>query len=65
MYLALEWAPHGNLFDYLVMRGGKLAEQEAVRVVIKPLLSALAFLHGQNFIHRCDLRAVIMKPSIT
>ncbi|GLC40178.1 hypothetical protein PLESTB_000259600 [Pleodorina starrii] len=52
VYLALDWAPLGNMFDYLVARGGRLSEEEAARVVMRPLLSALAFLHSQHFIHR-------------
>ncbi|GFR49106.1 hypothetical protein Agub_g10901, partial [Astrephomene gubernaculifera] len=52
VYLALEWAPRGNAFDFLVGRGGRLGEEEAARVVMRPLLAALAFLHCQNFIHR-------------
>lgn len=50
--MALEWAPRGNLFDYLVSRGGRLSEHEAAVVVVRPLLAALAFLHAQQFIHR-------------
>ncbi len=53
VYLALEWAPRGNLLDFLVSRGGRLREEEAATIVVKPLFSALAFLHSQNFIHRC------------
>ncbi|KAG2443327.1 hypothetical protein HYH02_009393 [Chlamydomonas schloesseri] len=52
VYLALEWAPQGNMFDFLVSRGGRLGEEEAARVVMKPLMSALAFLHSQSFLHR-------------
>ncbi len=52
VYLALEWAPRGNLFDYLVSRGGRLPEAEAAAVVMKPLLTSLSFLHNQQFIHR-------------
>ncbi len=52
VYLALDWAPLGNMFDFLVARGGRLGEEEAARVVMMPLMSALAFLHSQHFIHR-------------
>ncbi|GIL79147.1 hypothetical protein Vretimale_16686 [Volvox reticuliferus] len=52
VYLALDWAPLGNMFDFLVSRGGRLSEEEAARVVMRPLMSALAFLHNQHFIHR-------------
>ncbi|GIL61317.1 hypothetical protein Vafri_15706 [Volvox africanus] len=52
VYLALDWAPLGNMFDFLVSRGGRLSEAEAARVVMRPLMSALAFLHSQHFIHR-------------
>jgi hypothetical protein len=40
------------MFDFLVSRGGRLGEEEAARVVMKPLMSALAFLHSQSFLHR-------------
>ncbi|EFJ47294.1 hypothetical protein VOLCADRAFT_31717, partial [Volvox carteri f. nagariensis] len=52
VYLALDWAPLGNMFDFLVARGGRLGEEEAARLVMKPLMAALAFLHSQHFIHR-------------
>lgn len=52
VYLAMEWAPAGNLLDLLVERRGKLAEEEAVKKVIRPLISALAYLHAQGLIHR-------------
>ncbi|MEW5307351.1 MAG: hypothetical protein WDW36_009755 [Sanguina aurantia] len=61
VYLALEWAPCGNLFDHLVSRGGKLRERDAAANVIRPLLTALAFLHAQQFIHRdVKLENIIM-----
>ncbi len=47
--------PQGNMFDFLVSRGGRLSEQEAARVVMRPLMSALAFLHSQHFIHRVSV----------
>ncbi|GLI65800.1 hypothetical protein VaNZ11_009421 [Volvox africanus] len=52
VYLALDWAPLGNMFDFLVSRGGRLSEEEAARAVMRPLMSALAFLDSQHFIHR-------------
>lgn len=52
VYLALEWAPCGNLFDHLVSNGGRLRERDAAVNVVKPLFTALAFLHAQQFIHR-------------
>lgn len=52
VYLALEWAPRGNLYDFLLSRGGRLSEREAGAVVVGPLLSALTALHVQSCIHR-------------
>ncbi len=52
VYLVLEWAPHGNLFELLVSRGGKLPEIEAARHIIRPLLTSLAFLHSHSWLHR-------------
>jgi hypothetical protein len=40
------------MFDFLVSRGGRLAEDEAARLVVRPLMSALAFLASQSFLHR-------------
>ncbi|KXZ50156.1 hypothetical protein GPECTOR_17g792 [Gonium pectorale] len=66
VYLALEWAPQGNMFDFLVSRGGRLGEEEAARVVMKPLFSALAFLHSQHFIHRdVKLENLLLDASCT
>lgn len=47
----------GNMFDFLVSRGGRLGEEEAARVVMKPLMGALAFLHSQSFLHRVRQQA--------
>lgn len=33
--------PRGNLFDFLVSRGGRLEEPEAAAVVIRPLMAAV------------------------
>lgn len=64
VYLALEWAPLGNLFDYLVAQGGRLPEQDAAQIVMKPLLTALAALHSQQFIHRdIKLENILMDAS--
>lgn len=53
MYLLLEYAPGGTLLDLMRRRGGaRLDEAEAARRVARPLLSALAYLHGQGLIHR-------------
>eukprot|EP00798_Chlamydomonas_sp_ICE-L_P017485 gene17485-23790_t len=52
VYLALEWAPGGNLLDHLVAEGGRLSEKKAVNLAIRPLLTVLDHLHSQHFIHR-------------
>jgi serine/threonine protein kinase len=45
--VVLEYAGGGDLVDYLYQKGGYLTEMDAVRAVVKPLLAALAYLHGQ------------------
>lgn len=53
VYLLLEWAPGGTLLDLMRRRGGaRLDEGEAAVRVARPLLAALAYLHGQDLIHR-------------
>ncbi|KAF5839827.1 hypothetical protein DUNSADRAFT_18489 [Dunaliella salina] len=50
--LVLEHAPGGNLAKYLKERGGQLPEAEAVELVMRPLLTALQFIHEQGIVHR-------------
>lgn len=44
--------PQGDLFDEVKRRGGRLSENEVVRGVLYPYLTALGYLHGRGIIHR-------------
>lgn len=51
--LMLEYAPRGSLLQAIVAaRGGCLPEREVAQHIARPLLSALAYLHSQQLIHR-------------
>ena len=52
IYLVMEFAAGGDLFDIVKQKGGRLAESEVALLVIKPYLSALAYLHSIGIIHR-------------
>ncbi|KXZ50131.1 hypothetical protein GPECTOR_17g1004 [Gonium pectorale] len=52
VYMVQEFAVCGDLFEDLKKGGGQLKEKYAVRDVIVPFLSALAYLHSQGIIHR-------------
>ncbi|EFJ51649.1 aurora like protein kinase [Volvox carteri f. nagariensis] len=52
VYMVQEFAVCGDLFEDLKKGGGQLKEKYAVRDVIVPFLSALAYLHNQGIIHR-------------
>eukprot|EP00197_Chlamydomonas_leiostraca_P009590 CAMPEP_0202861950 /NCGR_PEP_ID=MMETSP1391-20130828/3158_1 /ASSEMBLY_ACC=CAM_ASM_000867 /TAXON_ID=1034604 /ORGANISM="Chlamydomonas leiostraca, Strain SAG 11-49" /LENGTH=688 /DNA_ID=CAMNT_0049541413 /DNA_START=154 /DNA_END=2220 /DNA_ORIENTATION=- len=52
VYLALEWAPGGDVYSYLRSSRGRLAEDVAVSLILEPFLSGLAVIHAQGLIHR-------------
>lgn len=52
IYLVLEFAAGGDLFDITKLKGGRLAESEVALLVIKPYLEALSYLHSNGIIHR-------------
>ena len=52
IYLVLEFAAGGDLFDITKLKGGRLAESEVALLVIKPYLEALSYLHSKGIIHR-------------
>ncbi|XP_012280927.1 serine/threonine-protein kinase SIK3 isoform X2 [Orussus abietinus] len=54
IYLVTEYAPGGEIFDYLV-RNGRMAEPEARRV-FRQIVRAVRYLHQQRVVHR-DLKA--------
>ncbi|MBN1404218.1 MAG: SUMF1/EgtB/PvdO family nonheme iron enzyme [Opitutales bacterium] len=53
-FIAMEYVPGGTLDDYLAKRGGKLSQEEALRL-LSELLGALEYAHGRDVIHR-DLK---------
>ncbi|RCN25970.1 hypothetical protein ANCCAN_28313, partial [Ancylostoma caninum] len=50
LYLVLEYASGGEVFDYLVAHG-RMKEKEA-RVKFRQIVSAVQYLHSKNIIHR-------------
>lgn len=52
IYLVLEFAAGGDLFDIVKLKGGRIIESEVALLVIKPYLAALAYLHSKGIIHR-------------
>ena len=47
-----EYADGGDLLKIMTENGMRLSESTASRMVIKPLLSALTYLHSKSIIHR-------------
>eukprot|EP00983_Pelagomonas_calceolata_P005346 174126-Pelagomonas_calceolata.AAC.3 len=47
VYMALEWAPGGDVYSYLHGQGGKLTEEVAVTLILEPFLSGLEAIHAQ------------------
>lgn len=54
LYLVLEYAPGGELFDYLVSHG-RMKEKDA-RVLFRQMVAAVRFCHRHKVVHR-DLKA--------
>ncbi|KAA0186880.1 Serine/threonine-protein kinase MARK2 [Fasciolopsis buskii] len=54
VYLVMEYAPNGEVFDYLVTNG-RMKEKEA-RAKFRQLVSAVEYCHCKNIVHR-DLKA--------
>lgn len=54
LYLVMEYASGGEVFDYLVMHG-RMKEKEA-RAKFRQIVSAVQYLHQKRIIHR-DLKA--------
>ena len=55
MYLIMEYASGGEVFDYLVAHG-RMKEKEA-RVKFRQIVSAIQYCHAKNIIHR-DLKVL-------
>lgn len=50
-YIVMEYVRGTNLAAYVNMRGGKLAPQEALRI-LRPVMEALAVVHEADLVHR-------------
>ncbi|RFU72749.1 serine threonine- kinase chk2 [Trichoderma arundinaceum] len=50
IYMVMELAPHGELFNYIVMK--QYLSEEDTRKIFTQLFSALEFLHGLGWVHR-------------
>ncbi|PNH08521.1 putative spindle assembly checkpoint kinase [Tetrabaena socialis] len=57
LVLVMEWVPGGSLERARRKLGGRMSEQQALHLVVLPLLRALCHLHAKGIIHR-DLKPV-------
>jgi len=51
LYIILEYAPKGELFDQIIQLSGRMSETE-VRNIFRQLLQAVAYLHSKGITHR-------------
>ncbi|GAX79937.1 hypothetical protein CEUSTIGMA_g7377.t1 [Chlamydomonas eustigma] len=52
IYLVLEYAEGGDLFDAVKRKGGRLSESSVVQQVLHPYLTALLYMHKRRIVHR-------------
>ena len=48
----MELVENNSLIEYLRSQKGKKATEENVKVIMKDLFKALAYIHGKNIVHR-------------
>lgn len=51
-YIVVETALNGDLYDHVRHVNGSLDERGLAKIVLKPLLLALSYLHGNEVLHR-------------
>lgn len=61
LYLVMEYASGGEVFDYLVMHG-RMKEKEA-RAKFRQIVSAVQYCHQKKIIHR-DLKVLLCNIAI-
>ena len=52
VYLVLEWAPGGDLFEMLEELPEQRFSEAQARVIIKQVCEAVSYLHSSNILHR-------------
>lgn len=52
VYMVLEYAAKGDLYNYLRHKGRRLSECQAAKYVIEPFLRTLRYIHANDVIHR-------------
>ncbi|MEW5318341.1 MAG: hypothetical protein WDW38_009569 [Sanguina aurantia] len=52
IYLVMEYAAGGDLFDEVKRLGGRIGERQVVQQVMYPYLCALIYLHRHSIVHR-------------
>lgn len=50
--IVMELVENNSLIEYLRSQKGKKATEENVKVIMKDLFKALAYIHGKNIVHR-------------
>lgn len=53
--IIMELVENNSLVEYLKAQSNKRVSEDNARVIMKDIMKALAYLHGQNFVHR-DLK---------
>ena len=50
IYIVMEMAGHGDMLEYIKLRGA--IPEERTRVMFKQLVNAIQYLHSQHIVHR-------------
>jgi serine/threonine protein kinase len=52
--MVLEYAEGGDLYSLMQRVGGRLAEEQAIHLVLLPFLKALTYMHSRGILHRYE-----------